>query len=1037
MPNPLVRLEDRQLLSTFTVTSTGNDGSTGTLLWAINQVNSDTGPFPDKIDFNFPGTGPFVILPDFQLPTINNPAIIDGYSEPGSSPNTLTQGDNAVILIELDGSDAVADDGLLIAGGNSVVEGLSITNYAYGVYLQSAGGDAVTGNFIGADPTSESGQNGSLGVFVDNVASNTFGGTTPDARNVISNCNNEGIELSGASATGNLIEGNYIGTHATGTRALGNDAGVDVVNSSGVNTIGGSQAGAGNLISGNPFGGILIDGTSSDNLIQGNSIGTNAAGDAAIPNGSPGFAIVPGVGLYGSDNTVGGTTNGSGNLISGNRADGIDIVNSTAQGNLVEGNLIGTAGDGVQSVGNQEGGVSIFYGASDNTIGGMAGGAGNIIANNSRIGINVGVDSSDNCPGNAILSNSIYNNAPLGIDLGFNNGVTLNTPGGHTGGPNNLQNFPILTEVLSFTGVSTVVLGTLNIGANSTFTLQFFSNPTAGPSGYGLGQTFLGSTTVITNSNGNASFQAVLPVVVLAAYAISATATDSSGDTSEFAQDVSVVAAVPPIAALNDNYDTDINTTLTVAAPGVQGNDIAAGGGSFTSILVSSPAHGTLTFNSNGSFTYVPKQGYTGLDSFTYKDDQNGQYSNVATVTISVNPKTRYVTNTNPTGPGSLFQALSIAATWNSPGADSVLFDIPGSGPFEISLTQALPAIAHATIINGYSQAGSHTNDSTVGDDAVIGIRVDGTNLPGNSTGLVVASSGVTVEGLSVTRFGEGIVVQGPGSDSISGNFMGVNPSGTSSGWGNQVGIFVTGSSGNTIGGALADRNVIASNNQQGVLLENGVADNKIAGNYIGTDVTGVNRMSNGTGIALYDSPNNTIGGTMANAGNVISGNNNDGVLVSSQTNGPGSTGTTIVGNLIGIDATGLTDVGNGNNGVHIVYGSGTVVGGLTSSARNIISGNQAGVYLENTVTGVLIEGNYIGTDVRGFKAIGNQYDGVLLSGTLNTVGGTTAKAANLISRNGRNGVSDGSYARSIGENLIEGNLIGTDSSGTVAIPKG
>jgi hypothetical protein len=175
----------------------------------------------------------------------------------------------------------------------------------------------------------------------------------------------------------------------------------------------------------------------------------------------------------------------------------------------------------------------------------------------------------------------------------------------------------------------------------------------------------------------------------------------------------------------------------------------------------------------------------------------------------------------------------------------------------------------------------------------------------------------------------------------------------------------------------------------------------------------------------------------MANAGNVISGNNNDGVLVSSQTNGPGSTGTTIVGNLIGIDATGLTDVGNGNNGVHIVYGSGTVVGGLTSSARNIISGNQAGVYLENTVTGVLIEGNYIGTDVRGFKAIGNQYDGVLLSGTLNTVGGTTAKAANLISRNGRNGVSDGSYARSIGENLIEGNLIGTDSSGTVAIPKG
>ena len=131
----------------------------------------------------------------------------------------------------------------------------------------------------------------------------------------------------------------------------------------------------------------------------------------------------------------------------------------------------------------------------------------------------------------------------------------------------------------------------------------------------------------------------------------------------------------------------------------------------------------------------------------------------------------------------------------------------PAAGPFEINLTQALPAITHATIINGYSQAGAHMNSSTVGDDASIDIQIDGSNLPNNSTGLVLASSGITVEGLSLTRFRDGIVVQGPGSDSIFGNFVGVNPSGTGYGWGNQVGIFVTGSSGNTIGGTLADRN--------------------------------------------------------------------------------------------------------------------------------------------------------------------------------------------------------------------------------------
>jgi hypothetical protein len=110
--NRLLRLEYRQLLSTFTVTSTGVDGSTGTLLWGINQVNSDAGPFPDTIDFNIPGTSPFTIQPNAQLPTINNPVIINGYSQSNSSPNALAQGDNAAIQIALNGSFAVANDGL-------------------------------------------------------------------------------------------------------------------------------------------------------------------------------------------------------------------------------------------------------------------------------------------------------------------------------------------------------------------------------------------------------------------------------------------------------------------------------------------------------------------------------------------------------------------------------------------------------------------------------------------------------------------------------------------------------------------------------------------------------------------------------------------------------------------------------------------------------------------------------------------------------------------------------------------------------------
>ena len=551
IPDALLRLEDRQLLSTFTVTSTGIDGSTGTLLWAINQVNADTGPFPDTIDFDISGTGPFTISPTSALPTINNPVVVNGYSQPGSSENTLTQGDNAVIMIALNGSNTSSSDGLAIAGGNSVVEGLAIGNFGNAVHIETNGGDLVTGNFIGTDATGENSQAVAIGVFVDNVAGNTIGGSTPAARNIIADGTtagnvSAGVNLSGTNATGNLVLGSYIGTDAAGTKALGNSLGVWVDYDSSSNTVGGSQAGAGNLISGSTYAGIQVDTGANDNLIQGNYVGTNASGNAAIPNGYPGYDFVPGVLLYGASNTVGGTSSGTGNLISGNGGDGVDIIYQAAQYNLVEGNLIGTDASGTGNLGNQEGGVSIFYGASDNTVGGLAVGAGNVIANNSRIGVNIGVNSTDNCPGNAILSNLIYDNAPLGIDLGFN-GVTLNTPGGHTGGPNNLQNFPVLTQVYSFAGISTAVAGTLNSAANTTFTLQFFANPTADPSGYGQGQTLLGTTTVTTDANGNASFQAVFQVPIVAGEAVSATATDSTGDTSEFAHDFTAVAATAPI----------------------------------------------------------------------------------------------------------------------------------------------------------------------------------------------------------------------------------------------------------------------------------------------------------------------------------------------------------------------------------------------------------------------------------------------------------------------------------------------------------
>ena len=174
---------------------------------------------------------------------------------------------------------------------------------------------------------------------------------------------------------------------------------------------------------------------------------------------------------------------------------------------------------------------------SDNTIGGTAAGAGNVIADNGQAGVAVVDNFNGPTTGVEILSNSIYANQGLGIDLG-DDGVTPNHPGGPVYGPNNLQNYPVLTSAVVASGKLTIV-GSLNSAADTSYLIQFFANPTADPSGYGQGQVLIGSITVTTDDNGNASFTETFSKVPVGWY-ISATATDPIGDTSEFAQDVQV-----------------------------------------------------------------------------------------------------------------------------------------------------------------------------------------------------------------------------------------------------------------------------------------------------------------------------------------------------------------------------------------------------------------------------------------------------------------------------------------------------------------
>ena len=149
---------------------------------------------------------------------------------------------------------------------------------------------------------------------------------------------------------GNVVEGNEIGTNTPGNTALPNgNNGVDIVSGASFNTVGGTVAGSANVISGNAYNGVVIAfAGASDNLVEGNLIGTDAGGTVALPNGANGVEIQGGA----TNNTIGGTTAGARDIISGNGYAGVLITDSGTNGNVVEGDYIGTNAAGTAALAN-------------------------------------------------------------------------------------------------------------------------------------------------------------------------------------------------------------------------------------------------------------------------------------------------------------------------------------------------------------------------------------------------------------------------------------------------------------------------------------------------------------------------------------------------------------------------------------------------------------------------------------------------------------------------------------------------------------
>ncbi|MEG3874222.1 S8 family serine peptidase [Microcoleus sp. Z1_B5] len=331
----------------------------------------------------------------------------------------------------------------------------------------------------------------------------------------------------------------------------------------------------------------LID--NGGNIIEGNFIGTDVTGTQDLGNGYSGISV------WTPNNIIGGTTVKTRNIISGNDNVGIYITELNANNNLIQRNYIGSDVTGTKDLGNTNNGVAILD-ASNNTVGGTTIEAGNLIFGNGKNGVFINGSGST---GNAILSNSISGNDGLGIGLG-ENGLTVNDLGDGDTGPNNLQNFPELTSAIS-SGGNTTIKGKINSTPNTNLRVEFFSNQNTDASGYGEGEKFLGFQNVTTDSSGNASVAINLPLAVPLGQFITATATDTNNNTSEFSKGIA-------IGAQPTEFFTDINANLE----GVYFSSVASGDydndGDLDILLTGINGQNSIAKvyqNNNGNFTDI------------------------------------------------------------------------------------------------------------------------------------------------------------------------------------------------------------------------------------------------------------------------------------------------------------------------------------------------------------------------------------------------------------------------------------------------
>lgn len=593
------------------VVTTTADGGPGSLRAAIYYATDHPGT---TITFAIPESDPgfaggvfTVKLSGFLPPLVTPGTVIDGTSQPGFAGQPLVFIDGSEILPE-----AGAVPGLLFYESGCAVRGLGVQRMPWvgiAMLYPAASENTVAACWCGVESDGvTAAPNATQGILVGEGAhANTIGGAEAGEGNLLSGNTQYGLWIAGPAAGGNQVLGNRIGTSADGTAALPNAfGGVILTDGTSGNVIGGTGA-ARNLISGNTDAGVWITGAGvDDNVVTGNWIGLDAAGTSALPNTFAGIYVINGasdnlidrnvisgntnegvriagpgttgnrvrrnlVGLDAlgslavpqgfagltifdgaSGNTIGGGP-GLGNVASGNGSYGIVVGDAASSGNIVSGNLVGLDPPGLSAIGNGFAGIALWGGATANEVGGGSPGSANLVSGNGTYGI-VLFDSGT--AGNPLPRNAVHGN-------GFAN-IFLST------GTNGDQAPPVLSTAALTSSLT--VSGSLTSGPGASFTVEFFASGTAFPS---AAQKFLGAVPVVTDGTGVAAFAAPLPPAAPAGDFVTATATSAAGDTSALSNAVAVTSNDLDHDGLPDEYEAATpGLSSGIAADALLDNDV-------------------------------------------------------------------------------------------------------------------------------------------------------------------------------------------------------------------------------------------------------------------------------------------------------------------------------------------------------------------------------------------------------------------------------------------------------------------------------